>query len=139
MPEFRTATTAYYAAMEAMTTRLVPIVAMALDLPPDHFALAFAELNCTIRLIHRFGSSRLGPGSNHASRPLRAPSGAYSDRRGDRSPARATCCPDWPTDHWSATRRFSLKATSFGRPSTDDGRGLLTEMALVMPRTDRRA
>jgi isopenicillin N synthase-like dioxygenase len=33
MPEFRTATTAYYAAMEAMTTRLVPIVAMALDLP----------------------------------------------------------------------------------------------------------
>jgi hypothetical protein len=41
MPEFRTATTAYYAAMEAMTTRLVPIVAMALDLPPDHFAQAF--------------------------------------------------------------------------------------------------
>ena len=138
MHEFRTATTAYYAAMEAMTTRLVPIVAMALDLPPDYFAQAFAELNCTIRLIQRFGSSRLGPGSNHSWRPLRAPSGAYSDRRGDRSPARATCCPDWPTDHWSATRRFSLKAT-FGRPSTDDGRGLLTEMALVMPRTDRRA
>ena len=60
MHEFRTATTAYYAAMEAMTTRLVPIVAMALYLPPDHFAQAFAELNCTIRLIHRFGSSRLG-------------------------------------------------------------------------------
>ena len=51
MHEFRTATTAYYAAMEAMTTRLVPIVAMALDLPPDYFAQAFAELNCTIRLI----------------------------------------------------------------------------------------
>jgi isopenicillin N synthase-like dioxygenase len=38
MPEFRAATTAYYAAMEAMATRLVPIVAMALDLPPDYFA-----------------------------------------------------------------------------------------------------
>ena len=52
MPEFRTATTAYYAAMEAMTTQLVPVVAMALDLPPDYFAGAFAEPNCTIRLIH---------------------------------------------------------------------------------------
>jgi isopenicillin N synthase-like dioxygenase len=52
LPEFRAATTAYYAAMEAMTTRLVPIVAMALGLPPDYFAEAFAEPNCTIRLIH---------------------------------------------------------------------------------------
>jgi isopenicillin N synthase-like dioxygenase len=52
MPEFRAATTAYYAAMEAMTTRLVPVVAIALDLPPDYFAEAFAEPNCTIRLIH---------------------------------------------------------------------------------------
>ncbi|MGH7096095.1 MAG: isopenicillin N synthase family dioxygenase [Stellaceae bacterium] len=52
MPEFRAATTAYYAAMEAMTTRLVPIVALALDLPADYFAGAFAAPNCTIRLIH---------------------------------------------------------------------------------------
>ncbi len=52
MPEFRSATLAYYAAMEAMTTQLVPVVAMALDLPPDYFAEAFAEPNCTIRLIH---------------------------------------------------------------------------------------
>jgi isopenicillin N synthase-like dioxygenase len=52
MPEFRHAATAYYAAMEAMTTRLVPLVAMALDLPPNYFAEAFAEPNCTIRLIH---------------------------------------------------------------------------------------
>jgi isopenicillin N synthase-like dioxygenase len=52
MPDFRAAMTAYYTAMKAMTTRLVPIVAMALDLPPDYFAAAFAEPNCTIRLIH---------------------------------------------------------------------------------------
>ena len=52
MPEFRAATTAYYAAMEAMTTRLVPVFATALGLPPDYFAEAFAEPNCTIRLIH---------------------------------------------------------------------------------------
>ena len=52
MPKFRAATTAYYAAMEAMATRLVPVVAMALDLPPDYFTKAFAEPNCTIRLIH---------------------------------------------------------------------------------------
>ena len=52
MPEFRAATTAYYRAMEAMTTRLVPLFALALDLPADYFAAAFAEPNCTIRLIH---------------------------------------------------------------------------------------
>lgn len=52
MPGFRAATTAYYAAMEAMTTRLVSVFAMALDLPPNYFADAFAEPNCTIRLIH---------------------------------------------------------------------------------------
>jgi isopenicillin N synthase-like dioxygenase len=52
MPELRGATTAYYRAMEAMTTRLVPLFALALDLPADYFAPAFAEPNCTIRLIH---------------------------------------------------------------------------------------
>src|SRR5262244_887125 len=52
MPEFRAATTTYYAAMEAITARLVPVAAMALDLPSDYFAKAFAEPNCTIRLIH---------------------------------------------------------------------------------------
>ena len=52
MPEFRAATMTYYAAMEAMTTRLVPAFAVALGLPPDYFADAFAEPSCTIRLIH---------------------------------------------------------------------------------------
>src|SRR6266851_9345752 len=52
MPEFRAATMEYYAAMERMTTRLVPIIALALDLPADYFAAAFAEPNCAIRLIH---------------------------------------------------------------------------------------
>src|SRR5215207_9012165 len=33
MPQFREATTAYYAAMEAITTRLVPVFATALGLP----------------------------------------------------------------------------------------------------------
>src|SRR4029077_2005648 len=37
MPEFRDATTAYYRSMEAMTTRLVPLFALALDLPADYF------------------------------------------------------------------------------------------------------
>ena len=52
MPEFRATTLAYYAAMEAMTARLVPVVALALDLSLDYFAEAFATPNCTIRLIH---------------------------------------------------------------------------------------
>src|SRR5580704_15275069 len=52
MPEFRAAMVAYYVAMEAMTRRMVPAVAAALDLPPDYFADAFAEPHCTVRLIH---------------------------------------------------------------------------------------
>ena len=52
MPDFRAAMVAYYAAMEAMTCRLVSVFAAALDLPADYFAAAFAEPNCTIRLIH---------------------------------------------------------------------------------------
>jgi isopenicillin N synthase-like dioxygenase len=52
MPEFRAAMLAYYRAMERMTLRLVPAFAAALDLPQDYFAAAFAEPNCTIRLIH---------------------------------------------------------------------------------------
>src|SRR5437667_358434 len=43
---------AHYRTMEAMTTRLVPLFALALDLPADYFAAAFAEPNSTIRLIH---------------------------------------------------------------------------------------
>ncbi|HEX3862063.1 MAG TPA: 2OG-Fe(II) oxygenase family protein [Stellaceae bacterium] len=52
MPEFRTAMVAYYSAMEAMTRHLVPAFALALDLPEDYFAAAFAEPHCTLRLIH---------------------------------------------------------------------------------------
>lgn len=51
-PEFRAAILAYYRAMERMTVRLVPVVALALGLPADYFAQAFAEPSCTIRLIH---------------------------------------------------------------------------------------
>lgn len=52
MPEFRAATMEYYAAMQAMTTRLVPVFALALGLSEDYFAEAFAQPNGTIRLIH---------------------------------------------------------------------------------------
>src|SRR5437764_9839870 len=52
MPEFRAAMRAYYAALHAMTRRLAPRFAAALDLPADYFDAAFAEPNCTIRLIH---------------------------------------------------------------------------------------
>ena len=48
MPEFRAATTAYYAAMEAMTTRLVPVVRDGARIcRPDYFAdgLRRAELH----------------------------------------------------------------------------------------------
>lgn len=52
MPEFRAAMLAYYGAMAAMTQHLVPAFAVALDLPEDYFAAAFAEPHCTLRLIH---------------------------------------------------------------------------------------
>ncbi len=52
MPEFRAAMVAYFSTMEAMTRRLVPVFAAALDLAEDYFAAAFAEPHCTLRLIH---------------------------------------------------------------------------------------
>src|ERR1041384_4706891 len=52
MPEFRAATTAYYRARGAMTTRLLPLSALARALPAIYFPAASAEPNCTIRLIH---------------------------------------------------------------------------------------
>jgi isopenicillin N synthase-like dioxygenase len=52
MPEFRATMIAYHTAMAAMTVRLVPAFAEALDLPADYFAEAFAEPQCGLRLIH---------------------------------------------------------------------------------------
>src|SRR5436305_5518806 len=49
MPEFRQAMLAYYAAMQAMTCRLVPVFAAALALPTDYFDAAFAAPHCRIR------------------------------------------------------------------------------------------
>jgi isopenicillin N synthase-like dioxygenase len=52
LPEFRAAALVYHKAMEAMAVRLVPLIALALDLPTNFFADAFAAPNCTIRMIH---------------------------------------------------------------------------------------
>src|SRR5438477_1268154 len=49
MPDFRQAMLAYYAAMQAMTCRLVPVFARAPDLPPASFDAAFAAPHCTLR------------------------------------------------------------------------------------------
>src|SRR5256886_108643 len=45
MPELPAATPADYQAMEAMTTRLVPLFALALDLPADDFSAPFSGPN----------------------------------------------------------------------------------------------
>jgi isopenicillin N synthase-like dioxygenase len=51
MPAFRAATLAYFAAMQALAHRMLPVFAAALDLPPDHFAPDFRDPTCTLRLI----------------------------------------------------------------------------------------
>ena len=117
MPEFRAATTAYYAAMEAMTTRLVPVFALALDLPADYFAEAFAEPNCTIRLIHypphptpttTSSASRRIPTtiSSPFSRSRRCPGLEVRTAEGDwiRPPAVPGRSSSIPARCWRATR-----------------------------------
>jgi isopenicillin N synthase-like dioxygenase len=51
LPGFRAATSAYFAAMQTLAHRMLPVFAAALDLPEDHFAPDFRDPSCTLRLI----------------------------------------------------------------------------------------
>jgi isopenicillin N synthase-like dioxygenase len=52
LPGFRDTVLAYTAAVDALGRRVVPICAVALDLPPDYFDAAFAESQFSFRLSH---------------------------------------------------------------------------------------
>ena len=52
LPGFRETVVAYQGAMERLAKSLLPAYAAALDLPPDHFAAAFAEPMYTLRMSH---------------------------------------------------------------------------------------
>jgi len=52
LPGFREAVLTYTGAVDALAQKLLPLCAMALDLPPDAFADAFAESQFSFRLTH---------------------------------------------------------------------------------------
>jgi isopenicillin N synthase-like dioxygenase len=52
LPGFRANVLAYTDAMDAMTARLLPAVALALDLPADYFDEAFRDSQFSFRLSH---------------------------------------------------------------------------------------
>lgn len=52
LPGFRDTCLEYFHAMEAFCLRLIPLYALALDLPEDFFAEAFREAQITLRLSH---------------------------------------------------------------------------------------
>ena len=52
LPGFREAVLAYTDAVDALGRQLLPLCAMALDLPPDTFDVAFAESQFSFRLTH---------------------------------------------------------------------------------------
>ena len=52
LPGFRETVVSYLDAMEALCKRMLPLYAAALELPPDHFAEAFAEPQYTLRMSH---------------------------------------------------------------------------------------
>lgn len=52
LPGFRENVLAYTDAMDALSRRVLAVAAMALDLPPDAFAAAFADSQFTFRLTH---------------------------------------------------------------------------------------
>jgi isopenicillin N synthase-like dioxygenase len=52
LPGFRDAVLAYTDAMDALSRRVLPVVALALELRPDAFDAAFAESQFSFRLTH---------------------------------------------------------------------------------------
>jgi isopenicillin N synthase-like dioxygenase len=52
LPGFRDTVLAYTDAMDALSRRVLPVCAAALDLPPDYFDAAFAESQFSFRLSH---------------------------------------------------------------------------------------
>jgi isopenicillin N synthase-like dioxygenase len=52
LPGFRETVVAYCDAMELAAHSILPVYAVALDLPPDHFAPAFREPQYTLRMSH---------------------------------------------------------------------------------------
>jgi isopenicillin N synthase-like dioxygenase len=52
LPGFREIVVAYCSALEALAKKLVPLYAVALDLPADYFDAAFAEPQYTLRMTH---------------------------------------------------------------------------------------
>ena len=52
LPGFRDTVLAYTDALDALGRRLLPVCAVALDLPPGHFEAAFAESQFVFRLSH---------------------------------------------------------------------------------------
>ena len=52
LPGFRDNVLAYTAAMDALTGRVLPVCAVALDLPPDYFDTAFHDSQFSFRLSH---------------------------------------------------------------------------------------
>jgi isopenicillin N synthase-like dioxygenase len=52
LPGFRARVLAYTDAMDALSRRVLPVCAAALDLPPDYFDAAFADSQFTFRLSH---------------------------------------------------------------------------------------
>jgi isopenicillin N synthase-like dioxygenase len=52
LPGFRDNVLAYTDAMDALSRRILPVCALALDLPPDTFDHAFAESQFSFRLTH---------------------------------------------------------------------------------------
>lgn len=52
LPGFRETVVAYCDALEALVKKMMPLYAVALDLPGDYFAQAFAEPQYTLRMTH---------------------------------------------------------------------------------------
>lgn len=52
LPGFRNTVLAYTDAVDALARRVLPVCAVALDLPPDYFDAAFAESQFSFRLSH---------------------------------------------------------------------------------------
>ena len=53
LPGFREQAVAYFSTLNALGQRMLPVFAVALDMPPDHFSALFSDINhATLRMLH---------------------------------------------------------------------------------------
>jgi isopenicillin N synthase-like dioxygenase len=138
LPGFRESLLRYWEAMEAFAQRLLPVFAVALDLPPEYFDAAFVDAQCVLRLSHfppaayrdnQFGLAPHTDANFFTVLPQANVEGLYIRPQGrdwikaPRIPGSfminaGDMCRRWTNDRFLSTQHLAINLTSEHRYST---------------------